>query len=248
MKQVIAINGSPRKTTTHKLLLEIAKLLESQQIEVTIINLRDYQIDDCIGCELCIRKTSKCFQKDDSQTILSKLVKADGVILASPVYVMNITGRLKSLIDKTASWIHRPPMVGKPLLSVATTAGAGLKDVQSYLDKVAIQWGLHPTGSIGRSKMDQSPVSQSEVSSFIWHLINPPSEYTASLPQVIQFQVQKVLALKVLETDRDYWVERGWDQQLYYYPCKISLGKRFLAWVFYQFLYRRIPSQIEIYK
>jgi multimeric flavodoxin WrbA len=243
MKQVVAVNGSPRKTSTHKLLIEIADLLEDQQVQVTILNLRDHQIDDCTGCELCIRKTSQCYQKDDSQEILSKLVAADGAILASPVYVMNITGRLKSLIDKTASWIHRPPMVGKPMLSVATTAGAGLKEVQSYLEKVAIQWGMHPTGRIGRSKIDQSPLSQAEVSSFVWHLNNPPSAYRISLSQVMQYQVQKVLALKVLEIDREYWVERGWDRQLYYCPCHISLGKRCIAWGLYQLLYHRIQPQ-----
>jgi len=245
MKQVIAVNGSPRKTSTYKLLLEIADLLEGQQIQVTIINLQDYHIDDCIGCELCIRKTSQCLQKDDSQKILSKLVTYDGVILASPVYVMNITGRLKSLIDKTASWVHRPPMAGKPMLAVATTAGAGLKDVHSYLEKVAIQWGLHPTGRIGRSQMDQSLVTQAQVRNFVWHLNNPPSAYTASLSQVLQFQVQKALALKILEIDRAYWAERGWDKQMYYYPCHISLGKRCIAWLFYQILSYRIQPQIS---
>ena len=61
-----------------------------------MVNLGDYEVGDCIGCELCIRKTSSCFQKDDAQTILDKLVTADGVILASPVYLMQITGKLKA--------------------------------------------------------------------------------------------------------------------------------------------------------
>lgn len=246
MKHVVAVNGSPRKTTTHKLLVEIADLLVDQDIEVTTINLSDYQIEDCIGCELCIRKTSQCFHKDDSQTILSQLVAADGLILASPVYVMNITGRLKSLIDKTASWIHRPPMVGKPMLSVAVTAGAGLKEVQGYLEKVAVQWGLHPTGRIGRSMMDQSPLSQADVSSFVWHLNNPPSSYKPSLSQVNQYQVQKALALNVLAIDREYWIERGWDKQPYYYSCHISVGKRCIAWSLYQLLSRRIRPGISL--
>lgn len=240
MKRIVAVNGSPRKAATHRLLIEVAGLLEAQQIQVTAINLGDYQIDDCIGCELCIRKTSHCFQKDDSQTILSQLMAADGVILASPVYVMNISGRLKSLIDKTASWIHRPPMVGKPMLSVATTAGAGLREVLNYLEKVAIQWGMHPTNKIGRSIMNRSPLSQAAVSDFAWHLNNPTSAYTPSLGQVMQYQVQKVLALKVSAIDREYWVERGWDKQLYYYPCHISLGKRCVAWGLYQLLYHRV--------
>jgi len=240
MKQVVAVNGSPRKSTTHRLLIELADLLEAQDIRVTVLNLSDYQIYDCTGCEICIRKTSSCYQKDDSQTILPQLVGADGVILASPVYVMNITGRLKSLIDKTASWIHRPPMAGKPVLSVATTAGAGLKQVQDYLDKVAIQWGMHPTDRIGRSVMNQSPLSQAEVSDFVWHLNNPTSVYVPSLSQVMQYQVQKVLALKVSALDREYWAARGWDRQLYYYTCRISLGKRCIAWCLYQIMYRRV--------
>ncbi|MCP4536671.1 MAG: flavodoxin family protein [Chloroflexi bacterium] len=240
MKHVVAVNGSPRKAATHRLLIEAADLLKAQQIQVTMINLGDYQIDDCTGCEICIRKTSQCFHKDDSQAILSQIVGSDGVILASPVYVMNISGRLKSLIDKTASWIHRPPMVGKPMLSVATTAGAGLKKVLDYLDKVAIQWGMHPTDKIGRSVMNQSPLSQAAVGDFVWHLSNPTSAYTPSLAQVMQYQVQKVLALKVSAVDREYWGERGWDKQLYYYPCHISMGKRCVAWGLYRLLYYRV--------
>jgi len=240
MKHVVAVNGSLRKAATHTLLTEIAELLEAQHVQLTMINLGDYQVDDCIGCELCIRKTSQCFQQDDSHTILSQLLAADGVILASPVYVMNIAGRLKSLIDKTASWVHRPPMVGKPVLSVATTAGAGLKDVLSYLENVAVQWGMHPTDRIGRSIMSQRPLSKAAVRGFVWHLNNPPSSYAPNLHQVTQYQVQKVLALKVSAIDREYWVERGWDKRLYYYPCHISLGKRCVGWSLYQLLYRRV--------
>ncbi len=240
MKHVVAVNGSPRKATTQKLLDEIEELLETQQIQMTTINLGDYQVDDCIGCELCIRKTGQCFQKDDSQSILSQLVAADGVILASPVYLMSITGKLKSLIDKTASWVHRSPMVGKPMLSVSTTGGAGLKDVHNYLEKVGVQWGMHPTGRIGRSAMDQDPPSHSEISKFVLHLNRPTSEYKPSLQQLMQYQVQKVLALKVSTIDREYWAERGWDKQLYYYPCRISLIKRGVAWIFYKFMYRQV--------
>ena len=201
-------------------------MLAVHQIHVTVINLGDYKIDDCIGCELCIRKTSSCFQKDGAQTILSKLVEADGIILASPVYLMHITGKLKSLIDKTASWVHRPPMVGKPALVVATTAGSGIKDVHKYLEQIAIQWGAHPTDNIGRSVMNQEAVSFDDVKSFVWHLNNPISAYKPSLNQVMQFQVQKVLALKVSELDRDYWIKQGWNKRSYYYPCQISMGKR----------------------
>jgi multimeric flavodoxin WrbA len=240
MKHVVAVNGSPRKATTYKLLEEIAVLLEAQQVQMTILNLGDYQVDECTGCELCIRKTGQCHQNDDTQKILSQLEAADGVILASPVYVMNIPGRLKSLIDKTASWVHRSPMVGKPMLSVAVTAGAGLKEVHTYLEKVGLQWGMHPTDQIGRSAMNQEPPTQSEINKFVWHLKNPTSAYKPSLQQLIQYQVQKVMALKVSKIDREYWTERGWDKELYYYPARISVINRIIASIFYKFLYSRI--------
>ena len=240
MKNVVAVNGSPRRATTEKLLNEIAKLLEAHQIQMTTINMGEYQVGDCTGCELCIRKTGQCHQEDDAQKILAQLEAADGIILASPVYLMNITGRLKSLIDKTASWVHRSPMVGKPMLSVATTAGAGLKEVHTYLEKVGVQWGMHPTGKIGRSAMNQDPPTKSEVSKFVWHLNNPTSSYKPSLNQLIQYQVQKVMALKVSKIDSEYWEERGWDKELYYYPARISWINRIIAGIFYKFLYSRI--------
>jgi multimeric flavodoxin WrbA len=239
-KRVIAINGSSRKVTTHKLLKEIAAVLAPHHIEVTVISLAGQEIGDCIGCELCIRKTSECYQKDAAREILPQLVGADGIILASPVYVMNITGKLKSLIDKTASWIHRPTLVGKPALLVATTAGSGLKDTLAYLELVAIQWGAHPAGKIGRTAMDQSPVSDKELGSFVWHLDHETSQYKPSIKQLIYYQVQKVLALKVLTLDREYWTARGWDKGSYYYACRAAWYKRLVGEITYRVLDWRI--------
>ncbi len=245
MKHVIAISGSPKKATTYKLLQEITSVLEPHHISVTLVNLGDYEILECTGCELCIRKTSECFQNDDGKTILPQLLAADGLILASPVYVMNITGRLKSFIDKTSSWVHRPPMVGKPALLVATTAGAGLKDVLNYLEKVAVQWGAHSTSKIGRSVMNKQSLLFSDVEDFVWHLGNPPGMYTPSLNQLLQFSVQKALAMNVLPIDGEFWTKQGWDKHTFYYPARISPFKRSIAWAFSKFMNRRVRQAVK---
>lgn len=239
-KRVIAINGSSRQGTTQKVLEEIAAALAPRQIEVIVISLAGREIGDCIGCERCIRKTSECYQQDAARDILPQLIDADGIILASPVYVMNVTGKLKSLIDKTASWVHRPPLVGKPALLVATTAGSGLKETLSYLERVAIQWGAHPTGKIGRSAMDQRPVSSRELGRFVWHLYNETRQYRPSIRQLIYYQVQKVLALKVLAIDREYWIARGWSKGAYYYPCRAPWYRQLLGQIVYRILDWRI--------
>ncbi len=239
-KHVVAINGSPRRGNTQKLVKDIAALLESHHVRTTVLSLADYQIDDCTGCETCVRKTSWCIQEDDAQEVLSEILEADGVILASPVYVMHVTGKLKSLIDKMASWVHRPPMVGKPALLVSTTQGAGLKRVLGYLEQVAIQWGMHPTGKIGQGAMNRGPVSEREVGGFIRHLNMDRKQYKPSVKQIALYQVQKTLALKIDAIDREYWAAQGWDQRSYYYPCRISLAKRLIGWVFYQAFDRHV--------
>jgi multimeric flavodoxin WrbA len=239
LKHVIAINGSPRKKKTLALLEKITTHLETYQVQTTVLNLGDYQIGDCTGCEACILRTSRCVQEDDVQEIKSRIVAADGIILASPVFMMQITGKMKSLIDRTAHWFHRPPNVGKPALAVATTQGAGLGDTLDYLQTVSIQWGMHPTGKIGWRATDKSSRLERHAERFAWHLSVDRQFYRPSLKQIMTYQVQKVLALKVFDIDRAYWEERGWDQRFYYYPCRISLYKRLIGWAFYQVLYRR---------
>lgn len=56
MKKVLAINSSVRKNNTYNLLKKIEKKLGEKNIILDIINLADYNISECIGCELCITK------------------------------------------------------------------------------------------------------------------------------------------------------------------------------------------------
>jgi multimeric flavodoxin WrbA len=241
LKKVVAINGSPRKRHTQGLLEQISALLAVDGIDVTVINLYDYHISACAGCEVCMRKTSHCWQKDDSARIMDQMMAADGLILASPVYVMSISGLLKTLIDKTAWWVHRPQLVGKPVLSVATTAGAGLKQVLDYLETVSIQWGMQLAGRIGRKISNTNPVNSKELESFQWHLHHPTRQFRPSINQLMNYQVQKVLAMKVLPNDKAYWQEKGWDHASYYYPCVISPINRLIACMFYTMLSYRVP-------
>lgn len=240
MKRVVAVNGSPRKGMTQGRLEEIRALLADHDIEVEIISLRGKKINDCAGCERCVRQTGVCVQKDDAPEILERLQAADGFILASPVYVMNVTGKLKSLIDKTASWVHRPPLTGKPGLVVVTTAGSGLKETLAYLEEVVVQWGAQPGGQIGRKITEPQPVSPDEVARFVGYVQQGPGSFRPNLRQVIMFQVQKVLALKISTIDRAYWTEQGWLDQPYYVPCRLSWPKRLVGWLVYRILMWRM--------
>lgn len=221
MKQVVALLGSKRKKNTYRLLMEMQPILERHQIELRIIELYKENIQLCLGCEQCILRGS-CVLPDDTASIMQQLCEADGIILASPVYLQQISGQMKTFIDRTCVWYHRPVLTGKPVLAVATTKGSGLRKTLSYLESMAVQWGAIPAGKIGRSIFTQDqPVSEKEVKKLI-RLLQSPQEHAPTLSQLINFEVQKAMALSLTQLDREYWDARHWNDQPYFYPCKIN--------------------------
>jgi hypothetical protein len=178
--------------------------------------------------------------EDDAQDVLSKVLAADGLVLATPVYVGTVTGKLKSLIDKTASWLHRPQVVGLPVLPVVSTAGSGQKRTLAYLAEAVTYWGAHPLAGISRTATNRRPVDRSELEPFLRHLGMSKARYRPSLRQVVLFEVQKVLALKVSRIDRQFWQERGWDRRDFYYSCRLSLAKRLVGRLLFAILMHRV--------
>jgi len=92
--------GSPRlKGNTNYLvdqaLEEAAKL--GAQTEKLILS--QYEVNPCLGHEDCASFNS-CQQKDDAGWILDRFSKADGVILATPVYYYNLSAQMKTFIDR----------------------------------------------------------------------------------------------------------------------------------------------------
>ena len=65
-------------------------------------------------------------------------------------------------------------------------------------------------------------------------------QYSPSLKQLIHYQVQKILAEKVLEKDLKYWDKKGWLEKSFYYDCQINIFKKLIANLFYKFLRNKI--------
>lgn len=195
--------------------------MERHQIELRVIELYKTNIQPCLGCEQCILR-GNCVLQDDTASIMQQLQEADGIILASPVYLQQISGQMKTLIDRTCVWYHRPVLAGKPLLAVATTKGSCLQKTLSYLESMAVQWGAIPAGKIGRSIFTQDqPVSEKEVKKLI-RLLQSPHEHTPTLNQLFNFEVQKAMALSLTQLDREYWEAQHWNEQPYFYLCKVN--------------------------
>ena len=216
---------------TYRLLIQIQQELAQNDVKVEIISLYDYNIQDCFGCEKCIIQDD-CIHHDDMKLLMDKVASADGIILSSPVYMQQVSGKLKNFIDRTCKWYHRPVLYGKPVLCAVTTKGSGLKSTLSYLLSVAVQWGAMPVGSIGRTIRNiDSPVTKKELSGFI-KLLQAPQCYRPSLNILINFEVQKALVKYLNGLDASYWNKRGWDTKPYYFQCSLNGFKCIISGAF----------------
>ncbi len=234
--KVLAISSSNRKKNTYSIISQVKDILNDSNIEVEILHLFDYQIKACIGCEMCILNNT-CVFNDDVAFIMKKLSQSDGIILSSPVYLQSISGKLKTFVDRTCVWYHRPELFGKPLLAITTTKGSGLKKTLNYLQSIATQWGAYNSGRIGRTiRTIDLPVTKKECAMFIDNINRKKSEYTPTLKSILNFNTQKVLSKYLVGLDEAYWNERGWYDKPYYFKCKVNPINRFLGYLTYNFL------------
>jgi multimeric flavodoxin WrbA len=103
--KVIAFNGSPRKSWNTAMLLE--KTLEgakSQGAKTELIHLYDLSFKGCISCFACKKKEGKSYGKcvvaDDLKPVFRKIEKADALIFGSPIYLGNVTGEMRSFLER----------------------------------------------------------------------------------------------------------------------------------------------------
>lgn len=107
-KKVLILSGSPRKSGNSDLLCDqFAKgALEAGHI-VEKIRVAEKEIRPCIACYHCREHGGECVFRDDMSEILQKMIDADVLVLASPVYFYSIDAQLKALIDRTvARWLE----------------------------------------------------------------------------------------------------------------------------------------------
>lgn len=98
--KVLILNGSPRKDGNTSLAVkEIEKTLNENGVDTEVVQIGDKEIRGCIACGYCF-KHGKCAFNDIVNEIAEKFEKADGLIVASPVYFASANGTLISLLDR----------------------------------------------------------------------------------------------------------------------------------------------------
>ncbi|MFC1967970.1 flavodoxin family protein [Chloroflexota bacterium] len=151
--RILGISGSPRHANTELLVGEALKAAEEIGGVVTkLISLADYDLRPCDGCRLCFghvkgsTEDEICYNHKDADPIIKEMMNSDGLIIGSPVYTWNISGKLKCVLEKCA------PLCPAPLTEIsyrlrnkvlgAIAVAGGIWEAQELLVQMIWRWGL----------------------------------------------------------------------------------------------------------
>ena len=98
------MSASPRKGGNSELLCDQFMLGAKEAGNQTEkIFLRDKNINYCIACDICKNNGGVCDQDDEMAEVLDKMIAADVIVMATPVYFYTMNAQMKTLIDRTYS-------------------------------------------------------------------------------------------------------------------------------------------------
>lgn len=166
MKKIVLVSSTFRKRGNSEILAdEFEKGALEGGNQVKRINLRDIELKFCIGCLSCL-KTGKCVQKDSVNALLEDVAQADILVFATPVYYYEMSGQMKTFLDRLNPLYGRDNAF-KEVYLIATSAeddkhamDGAIKGLQGWIDcfdgvrlkKVIYGTGLEKTGEAQGSK------------------------------------------------------------------------------------------------
>ena len=130
--KVMTVQGSPRKRgNTAQVLSWVEDELRSLGHTVDRANITDHDVRGCLGCYACKQSLeTPCVQRDDANALFARVIEADALILASPLYCWGVTAQLKAFIDRGLCLVvgfegpgHESRIEGKRLALIATAEG-----------------------------------------------------------------------------------------------------------------------------
>jgi multimeric flavodoxin WrbA len=147
--KIISLLGSPHgvKGNTGRLLQIVSEGAESLGASVETIVLPGDNVLPCRGCDVCHKK-GKCIQHDEYEDIKHKILKADGLILASPNYILNVSAQMKAFMDRCCGAVHCLSFEGKYGASVITSGGGDELPIAESMSHFMMITGIKPVGAV----------------------------------------------------------------------------------------------------
>jgi multimeric flavodoxin WrbA len=181
MMQILGINGSPRpKGNSQYLMACFMAEMKARGFGAQVLNAPKLKINPCIGCGNCETKGVCIFKDDFTNIFLPAVIKADIIVISSPIYFYAFPAALKALVDRIqVMWSRKyrlktDDFKGRNrkgvLLAVGATRGKDLFDgvkltARYFFDAVDIQYtaDLCYRGIDEKGKMEKHPGVQEDI-------------------------------------------------------------------------------------
>jgi multimeric flavodoxin WrbA len=132
-KKVIVLSSSPRRGGNSDLLCDqFVNGANEAGHHAEKIFIKDKKINYCTGCGTCLNGKKPCPQKDDMAGILDKMIAADVIVMATPVYFYTMCGQMKTFIDRCCS--RYTEITGKEFYFIVTAADTGKPAMERTLE------------------------------------------------------------------------------------------------------------------
>jgi multimeric flavodoxin WrbA len=219
--KILGINSSPRGKNSRTLKLVNAVLDGAKQrgAETELVDIGALDMQYCIGCQVCYAE-GECIQEDDLTELWAKMMRADGIVLGSPVYINGVTAQLKTVIDRLADAIHCQMLVGKYGCAVTTAGSSGISEVLRYMNYFLNELGAVTVGEVGvavgsnPAALDAAITEARNLGQTLADAIQTKRHYNDQESEIAErgaFFRQLVKANKeAWRHQYDYWLERGW--------------------------------------
>lgn len=134
-KKIVILAGSPRKGGNSEMLCDqFMRGATEAGNQVEKICLRDKTINYCTACDACQGNGGRCVQKDDMAEILDKMISADVLVMATPVYFYTMNAQMKTLIDRT--YARYTAVSNKEMYFIMTAAVGDKKLLERTLESL----------------------------------------------------------------------------------------------------------------
>ncbi len=156
--KIALIVGSPRKNRSCNFLID--KAIEGiksvgEEFEIKKVQIADYQISPCNGCDQCLRPPNDCplAENDDTKKLEEQILGSSALFIAAPNYFGSVSSQIKVLIDRSRPWKMKnyllKDVIFAPMASTGLRNGGG--GVISDLINFALIQGMILVGNTGGS-------------------------------------------------------------------------------------------------
>jgi len=188
--KVLGIMGSPRRQSNTEILLDAALAgAKERGAEVEKVAVSELKVSPCQEIYACL-KDGHCAIKDDMQRLYEKLLEADHIVFASPIFFYGITSQAKAMVDRCqALWVRRHVLgIGKEdnrirkgvFISVGATRGKRLFDgavltVKYFFDAIGVKYAgdLLIRGIDGKAQIKEHPTALQDAFRLGQQLVHP---------------------------------------------------------------------------